>query len=66
MNPFVILFYQPILNLVVWLHNIIPGNDFGWAIIAMTIIIKIILFPISAKSIKSQKALSDISQSLKK
>jgi YidC/Oxa1 family membrane protein insertase len=60
MNPFVILFYQPILNLLVWLHNIIPGNDFGWAIIVMTIIIKVLLLPLSAKSLKSQKALQDI------
>jgi len=60
MNPFVILFYQPILNLLVWLHNIIPGNDIGWAIIGLTIIIKIILFPLSAKSLKSQKALQEI------
>ncbi|MDP1709520.1 MAG: YidC/Oxa1 family membrane protein insertase [Candidatus Komeilibacteria bacterium] len=60
MNIFVVLFYQPILNLLVWLHNIIPGNDFGWAIIALTIIIKIILWPLSGKSLKSQKALQDL------
>src|SRR3989338_3406607 len=60
MNPFTILFYQPILNLLVWLHNIIPGDDFGWAIIALTILIKIILLPLSAKSLRSQKALQEI------
>ena len=60
MNPFVILFFQPILNLLIWLHNIIPGNDFGWAIIALTILIKLILWPLSAKALHSQKALQDI------
>lgn len=60
MNPFTIIFYQPILNLLVWLHNVIPGNDFGWAIIALTIIIKIILWPLSGKSLKSQKALQEL------
>lgn len=60
MNIFTTLFYQPILNLLVWLHNIIPGNDFGWAIIGLTIIIKFILWPLSAKSLKSQKALQDL------
>jgi len=60
MNPFVILFYQPIINLLVFLHNIIPGNDFGWAIIGLTIVIKIILFPLNSKSLKSQKALQEI------
>lgn len=60
MSIFTIIFYQPILNLLVWLHNIIPGNDFGWAIIGLTIIIKLILWPLSGKSLKSQKALQDL------
>ena len=60
MNPFVILFYQPILNLLIWLHNIIPSNDIGWAIIGLTIVIKIILLPLSAKSLKSQKSLQEL------
>ncbi len=60
MNPFVILFYQPILNLLVIIHNAMPGNDLGWAIIGLTLIIKIVLLPLSAKSLKSQKALQDI------
>lgn len=60
MNPFVILFYQPILNLLIWLHNIIPGDDLGWAIIALTVLIKIILLPLSAKSLRSQKALQEL------
>ncbi len=60
MNPFVILFYQPILNLLIWLHNAIPGDDFGWAIIALTVLIKIILLPLSARALHSQKALQDL------
>lgn len=60
MNPFVILFYQPILNLLILLHNVIPGDDFGWAIIGLTVLIKIILLPLSAKSLRSQKALQEL------
>ena len=60
MNPFVILFYQPILNLLVWLHNIIPGDDLGWAIIGLTVLVKLLLLPLSAKSLRSQKALQEI------
>ena len=40
---FTIIFYQPILNLLVWLYDIIPGHDIGIAIILLTIIIKLIL-----------------------
>lgn len=53
-------FYQPILNLVVFLYNVVPGNDLGIAIILLTIIIKVILLPLSKKSLTSQKALQDL------
>ncbi len=59
-NIFQTIFYQPILNLLVFLYNIIPGHDIGLAIIAMTIIIKLALLPLSKQSIKSQKALQDL------
>lgn len=59
-NIFQLIFYQPVLNLLVFLYNVIPGHDIGLAIIAMTFIIKIILLPFSKQSIKSQKALQDI------
>jgi YidC/Oxa1 family membrane protein insertase len=57
---FQVLFYQPILNLLVFLYNVVPGNDLGIAIILLTIIIKIVLLPLSRKSIKSQKALQEL------
>ena len=53
-------FYQPILNLLVFLYNIVPGHDLGVAIILLTIIIKLLLLPLSKQSIKSQKSLQDI------
>jgi len=54
------LFYEPILNLLVFLYNIIPGNDIGLAIIALTVVIRLVLFPLNQQSIKSQKSLQDI------
>lgn len=57
---FDILLYQPIFNLLVYLYNIIPGNDIGIAIICLTVIIKAILYPFSLQSIKVQKAMSDL------
>lgn len=53
-------FYQPVLNLLIFLYNIVPGNDLGVAIILLTIVIKLLLLPLSKKSIKSQKALQDL------
>jgi YidC/Oxa1 family membrane protein insertase len=57
---FKLVLYQPILNLLVFLYNIIPGHDLGIAIIILTIILKLILLPLSKKSLKSQKSLQDL------
>lgn len=57
---FTTIFYQPILNLLVFLYNIVPGNDIGLAIILLTIVIKLIFLPLSRKSIKSQKSLQEL------
>jgi YidC/Oxa1 family membrane protein insertase len=57
---FNLIFYQPILNLLVFLYNIVPGHDIGVAIIIMTVIIKLILLPLSKQSIKSQKSLQEL------
>ena len=50
-------FYQPILNLLIFLYNIVPFNDLGVAIIFLTIIINAAFLPLSKKMIKSQKSL---------
>lgn len=54
------LFYQPILNLLVFLYNIVPGHDIGITIILLTIILKVVLLPLSRQSLKSQKALQEL------
>jgi YidC/Oxa1 family membrane protein insertase len=57
---FTVIFYQPILNLLVWLYNIIPGHDIGVAIILLTVIIRTLLLPLSKKAIESQKSLQEL------
>ncbi|MEA2064691.1 MAG: YidC/Oxa1 family membrane protein insertase [Patescibacteria group bacterium] len=52
--------YEPTFNILIWLYNIVPGNDIGIAIILLTIFIKILLFPLSNKAVKSQKILQDL------
>lgn len=51
--------YEPLLNALIFLYHYIPIHDIGFAIIALTIVIKLILFVPSMSSIKSQKALQD-------
>jgi len=60
------IFYQPIFNLLVFFYNIVPGNDIGIAIILMTVVIKLLLLPLSKKSIKSQKSLQELQPKMDK
>jgi len=57
---FTAIFYQPILNLLIVIYNVIPGHDMGIAIIVLTILVKLILSPLSWKQLESQKLLQDI------
>ncbi len=64
MNIFTIIFYQPILNLVVAIYDYLPYPDIGLTIIILTIIIKLILYPLSKKSIEGQKSLQNLQPKL--
>ncbi len=54
------LLYNPLFNLMVFLYNTVSLQDIGIAIILLTLIIKLLLYPLSVKSIKAQKALQDL------
>lgn len=60
MSFFTTILTQPILNLLLWLYDVIPGRDIGIAIIVLTVIIKGLLYPLAKKQIKQQKMLQDI------
>lgn len=57
---FTTILLQPIVNLLVWLYQTIPGQDVGIAIIALTVIVKAILYPFTHVQIKQQRALQEI------
>ncbi|OGD39807.1 hypothetical protein A2833_01720, partial [Candidatus Azambacteria bacterium RIFCSPHIGHO2_01_FULL_44_55] len=44
----------------VFFYNVIPTHDVGLAIIALTVVIRLILWPLGQKGIKSQAALAKI------
>lgn len=56
--------YQPILNLLVGLYDIL-FNDFGLAILALTVIVRGLLWPLSHKALENQKAMLDIQPKIK-
>jgi YidC/Oxa1 family membrane protein insertase len=54
---FTTLFIQPIYNLFVFLLGVVPGGDVGLAIIAITLIMRLVLYPIFTASIRTQMAM---------
>ncbi|MCF7865789.1 MAG: YidC/Oxa1 family membrane protein insertase [Candidatus Pacebacteria bacterium] len=48
------LFYDPLYNLLVFVIQHVPGGDVGLATIIVTLIVKLILFPLSKQATKTQ------------
>lgn len=61
---FHLILYKPLFNLFVGLYNILPGHDLGLVILAVTILTRVILYPLTAASIKAQKSLQDLQPKL--
>lgn len=64
MNLLISLFntilYQPLFNALVLLYVYLPGHDFGVAVIILTVLIKLVFYPLGTQAIRSQKALSNL------
>lgn len=59
------IFYQPIYNTLIFIIDHITFGDVGFAIILVTIIVKLILSPLTRKSIKSQILMKKMEPELK-
>lgn len=53
-----LILFNPLLNLMIYLYDLV--GDFGVAIIIVTVIVRLLLVPLSVKSIKSQKAMQHL------
>lgn len=62
---FHIAIYQPIYNTLVYFYNIIPGQDFGIAIIITTLLLKFLMIPLSQKQIESQRKMQILQPKIK-
>lgn len=60
------IIYQPIYNALIFLYNVVPGHDLGVAIILLTVIIRVILYPLAKKQIESQKKMQELQPEIKK
>lgn len=55
-----IFIVKPFLNLLIVLYSLIPGHDFGVAVILMTSLIRFLMWPLAAKALHGQKEMQKI------
>ena len=66
MNLFDIVVVQPIFNLLVLIYSVIPGADFGLALIVLTIIIRFLMWPLVKSQLHQVKIMRKLQPELKK
>ncbi len=64
MNIFELVIVQPIFNLLMGLYSVMPGGDFGVAIIVFTIIIRFMLYPLTRSMLHQSKAMRKLQPQL--
>lgn len=57
---------QPLFNLLVFIYALIPGHNFGLAIILFTIVIRLLMWPLIKKQLHQVKLMRKIQPELKK
>ncbi len=63
---FTTLIVQPIFNLLVLVYALLPGHNFGLALIIFTIIIRLLLWPLLKRQLHQAKAMRKLQPELKK
>lgn len=66
MNIFDLLIVQPIFNLLISLYSIIPGSDFGVAVIIFTILVRFALYPLLKRQLHQTKLMRKLQPELKR
>lgn len=60
------LLYRPLFNVLVFLYETVSFYDMGIAIIALTVLIRLVLYPLSRHAVESQKNMMAVQPEVKK
>ena len=63
---FTTLIVQPIFNLLVLIYALIPGHNFGLAIILFTIVVRLLMWPLVKKQLHHARAMKALQPELKR
>ena len=64
-NLWHLVVYKPLYNTLILFIGVLPMQSVGGAIILLTIIVKLALYPLTGKSIKAQRAMKELEPELK-
>jgi YidC/Oxa1 family membrane protein insertase len=63
---FTTLIVQPIFNLLVLIYALIPGHNFGLAVILFTVIVRLLMWPIVKKQLHNTKAMRKLQPEIRR
>lgn len=63
---FTTLIVQPIFNILVFIYAILPGHNFGLALIIFTVLVRMLLWPLVKKQLRQVKVMRKVQPELKK
>ena len=64
MNIFELIVVQPIFNVLIGLYALVPGGDFGIAIILFPIVVRFLLYPLTRSMLHQSKAMRKLQPEL--
>lgn len=63
---FELLIVKPIFNLLAFIYAILPGHNFGLALVIFTIIVRLLMWPLVKKQLHHAKAMRELQPEIKK
>ncbi len=63
---FQVLIVKPIFNLLVLIYAILPGHNFGLALIIFTVVVRLLMWPLVKKQLHQAKAMRTLQPEIKK
>src|SRR5688572_23768029 len=63
---FNVLIVQPIFNLLVIIYALLPGHNFGLAIIVFTIVVRLLMWPLVKKQMHQTRVMREMQPELKR
>ncbi len=58
--------YEPLYNGLIFLIDILPGANAGFAVLLLTVLVKLLIFPLSKSAVETQMKVKEIDPEIKK